>query len=496
MSPPAGAAVVVEPISERQREHQQSVSASQVQSTYGPTVEKLPYSNQKACSEKPGQTKKVVELRGNDIEIVEIGENGEVNRNKQKGKKTVKQVKQERKQRRSGKNERKEKIDPTEKQNNETTKKSASRRNLSIPTKLFARIRHFFSKRACSLSKGRKASYAFSKTDLDTISAKSDSKAARIASWFNVSKRYETAKEHRRQSNEEAMVEVELGKTYIRLNRTERQAFEYGGGIRRSPARGGYRGLVGASDVTGIPIQTECPGCCIPGPSGPRGPAGVPGKPGTPGPAGKPGLPGTTPNQTCPTQANRPPPPCRPCPKGPPGIKGWPGFPGDPGPVGEHGAKGLDGEDGNPGEPGPVGPPGYKGGPGAPGDKGPTPEGELKEGPPGDPGPIGPVGAPGLPGLPGRNGLTGPQGERGWPGQPGETGEPGYPGPEGPPGGQGPPGEPGVCVCENVDSIILVNPSAAQPRLPEQLPAEAVGDYRPAVGDMGDNIGGYRARTF
>lgn len=92
--------------------------------------------------------------------------------------------------------------------------------------------------------------------------------------------------------------------------------------------------------VTGTPVETECPGCCIPGPPGPRGPAGTPGNPGTPGPAGKPGIPGTTPNQTCPVQMNRPPPPCRPCPKGPPGIKGWPGFPGDPGPIGEHGPKG------------------------------------------------------------------------------------------------------------------------------------------------------------
>lgn len=34
-------------------------------------------------------------------------------------------------------------------------------------------------------------------------------------------------------SNEEALIEVELGKAYIRLNRTEREAFESGDGIRR-----------------------------------------------------------------------------------------------------------------------------------------------------------------------------------------------------------------------------------------------------------------------
>lgn len=95
------------------------------------------------------------------------------------------------------------------------------------------------------------------------------------------------------------------------------------------------------SEVTGIPMETQCPGCCIPGPPGPRGPGGTPGKPGSPGPAGKPGTPGTTPNQTCPVQNDRPLPPCRPCPKGPPGIKGWPGFPGDPGPVGQPGEKGM-----------------------------------------------------------------------------------------------------------------------------------------------------------
>ncbi|XGW10466.1 hypothetical protein V3C99_012171, partial [Haemonchus contortus] len=250
-------------------------------------------------------------------------------------------------------------------------------------------------------------------------------------------------------SNQEALIELEYGK--MPLNRTQRSAY-------------GRKGAAYGDDVTGTPLETECPGCCIPGPPGPRGPSGTPGTPGKPGQAGKPGMPGVTPNQTCPMNIMREPPPCRPCPKGPPGIKGWPGFPGDVGPPGPPGEKGLDGEDGAPGEPGPKGPPGYKGGPGAPGDKGPTPEGELREGPPGDEGPPGPIGASGMPGLPGRSGMTGPQGERGWPGVPGETGEPGYPGPEGPMGGQGPPGEPGVCVCQNVDSILLVNPGP-QPRL-------------------------------
>nr|CRZ24957.1 BMA-DPY-10 [Brugia malayi] len=269
-------------------------------------------------------------------------------------------------------------------------------------------------------------------------------------------------------SNEEALLEVERGKSYIASNRTKRQIYDQSDDFQTfNPFH--RNSMLDA--VTGIPIETECPGCCIPGPPGPRGPGGTPGKPGSPGPAGKPGIPGTTPNQTCPMQINRPPPPCRPCPKGPPGIKGWPGFPGDPGPVGEPGARGKDGKDGEPGEPGPQGPPGFQGGPGVPGEKGPTPESELKEGPPGDPGPVGPVGAPGLPGLPGRNGMTGPQGERGWPGLPGEPGEPGYPGPEGPAGEQGPPGEPGICVCQNVDSIVLVNPSASQPRIAERVQA-------------------------
>lgn len=277
-------------------------------------------------------------------------------------------------------------------------------------------------------------------------------------------------------SNEEALAEVEVRKAYIALNRTQRQTYDQSETFQMIHPFS--RIFMRNDEVTGIPIETECPGCCIPGPPGPRGPGGAPGKPGSPGPAGKPGLPGTTPNQTCPIQINRRPPPCRPCPKGPPGIKGWPGFPGDPGPIGERGARGKDGEDGAPGEPGPRGPPGFQGGPGAPGDKGPTPEGEPKEGPPGDPGPSGPVGAPGLPGLPGRNGMTGPQGERGWPGLPGEPGEPGYPGPEGPPGEQGPPGEPGICVCQNVDSIILVNPSASQPRLAEQFEVPYSGELQ------------------
>uniref|UniRef100_A0A914D8X6 Uncharacterized protein n=1 Tax=Acrobeloides nanus TaxID=290746 RepID=A0A914D8X6_9BILA len=276
-------------------------------------------------------------------------------------------------------------------------------------------------------------------------------------------------------SNQEALIEVELGREANRYNRTRRQLGRFGlsSVVEEGYDGGGDEESGGAyPDSTGTPVETECPGCCIPGPAGPRGPSGLPGKPGTPGAAGKPGNPGTSPNQTCPMQKQREPPPCRPCPKGPPGIKGWPGFPGDPGPIGAHGEKGADGEDGAPGEPGPQGPPGFKGGPGAPGDKGPTPEGDTREGPPGDPGPVGPVGAPGVPGLPGRNGLTGSQGERGWPGHPGESGEPGYPGPEGSPGAAGPPGEPGTCVCQNVDSVILVSPNANQPRLPEQAEAQ------------------------
>ncbi|CAB3411245.1 unnamed protein product [Caenorhabditis bovis] len=267
-------------------------------------------------------------------------------------------------------------------------------------------------------------------------------------------------------SNSEALIELEYGKLRLAGNRTARGA--YGSG-----ASHGFRASAFGDEITGAPLETECPGCCIPGPPGPRGGSGAPGKPGMPGLAGKPGFPGVTPNQTCPINQVREPPPCRPCPRGPPGIKGWPGFPGDVGPPGPPGLKGLDGEDGAPGETGPIGPPGYRGGPGAPGDKGPTPEGDLKEGPPGDEGPPGPVGAPGMPGLPGRNGLTGSQGERGWPGVSGEPGEPGYPGPEGPMGGQGPPGEPGVCVCQNVDSILLINPGP-QPRIQGDAADESI----------------------
>lgn len=52
----------------------------------------------------------------------------------------------------------------------------------------------------------------------------------------------------------------------------------------------------------------------------------------------------------------------------------------------------------------------------------------------------------------------------------------------GPMGGQGPPGEPGVCVCQNVDSILLINPGP-QPRIQEdyQMPSES-GSYQPGGG--------------
>lgn len=106
-------------------------------------------------------------------------------------------------------------------------------------------------------------------------------------------------------SNQEALIELEYGK--MSYNRTRRAAF--GSNL--------FKGTAYGDDVTGTPLETECPGCCIPGPSGPRGPSGTPGKPGTPGQAGKPGMPGITPNQTCPMNLMREPPPCRPCPKGP-----------------------------------------------------------------------------------------------------------------------------------------------------------------------------------
>jgi hypothetical protein len=54
---------------------------------------------------------------------------------------------------------------------------------------------------------------------------------------------------------------------YIKYNRTKRN--------------NGYEsieeGLPQQQLGPGIPVQTECPGCCIPGPPGPRGPAGQPG---------------------------------------------------------------------------------------------------------------------------------------------------------------------------------------------------------------------------
>lgn len=38
-------------------------------------------------------------------------------------------------------------------------------------------------------------------------------------------------------------------------------------------------------------------------------------------------------------------------------------------------------------------------------------------------------------------------------------------------------GEPGTCVCQNVDSVILVGPSAAQPRAsePQETPYSSAG---------------------
>lgn len=76
------------------------------------------------------------------------------------------------------------------------------------------------------------------------------------------------------ESARDAQIELEQFKSYRQLhyhsqrtNRTGRQA------AYESAEEGMPQPLLG----TGIPVQTECPGCCIPGPPGPRGPAGQPG---------------------------------------------------------------------------------------------------------------------------------------------------------------------------------------------------------------------------
>lgn len=70
------------------------------------------------------------------------------------------------------------------------------------------------------------------------------------------------------QSTREAQLELELHRNVgIRTNRTGRQIYE-----------SAEEGIPQPSLGTGIPMQTECPGCCIPGPPGPRGPSGQPGK--------------------------------------------------------------------------------------------------------------------------------------------------------------------------------------------------------------------------
>lgn len=68
----------------------------------------------------------------------------------------------------------------------------------------------------------------------------------------------------------------------------------------------------------------------------------------------------------------------------------------------------------------------------------------------------------------------------------GEPGEPGYPGPEGPTGMQGPPGQPGVCVCQNVDSVIVAGPDPSQPRYSDQQ-NYAYPSYNNAPGDEGSS---------
>ncbi|VDK64744.1 unnamed protein product [Anisakis simplex] len=162
------------------------------------------------------QRTKIVELRGNDIEIVEIGENGFVTTStldglevtkKTKQKKTVKDVKKKSKKDKSTgkKTEKKRKCKetkPIEDNDQQQVIKSATSshtlsdqsrsdsKHLPSPRELFERFRSFCSRRACSLKRGHKASYVLSKADhLDTISTKSDSKALRLANWLNIGKR-------------------------------------------------------------------------------------------------------------------------------------------------------------------------------------------------------------------------------------------------------------------------------------------------------------------
>lgn len=81
-------------------------------------------------------------------------------------------------------------------------------------------------------------------------------------------------------SNHDALLEVEYGRKMViqqSRNRTARSAEDYSAGYAASGS------VDNNANGQGIPVQTECPGCCIPGPPGPRGSSGVPGKPGVPG---------------------------------------------------------------------------------------------------------------------------------------------------------------------------------------------------------------------
>ena len=96
----------------------------------------------------------------------------------------------------------------------------------------------------------------------------------------------------------DARVQLRYSYMHSPHNRTARQAYGQAQPSSAAPYGQATPGPVLDSAVTGIPLQSECPGCCIAGPPGPRGPAGTPGKPGIPGKAGYPGYPGVSPNQT------------------------------------------------------------------------------------------------------------------------------------------------------------------------------------------------------
>ncbi|MFH4984341.1 hypothetical protein AB6A40_011050 [Gnathostoma spinigerum] len=139
------------------------------------------------CRKVRPVVKKFVELNGEHIEVVEVGGETIAKEGRKKRNNTVKDVKQKRKSKKEKENKKiTTEVDDRKVEIVEPSVRPKRKAALSLRT-LLARIRDFCVSKTRTLKRvpRRRASYALSARDFDTLSTKSDSKVRGIVGWLH-----------------------------------------------------------------------------------------------------------------------------------------------------------------------------------------------------------------------------------------------------------------------------------------------------------------------